>query len=109
MTSMFLGVGSNGKLVALSTGESLYNSTLAKLGPFIESRLSAADSTHRSVRLSASILSGLDWPIDYYSRSESTTDGFEFHTKALTSHGFDWLVVAGKYTHTSNPPVACDV
>jgi hypothetical protein len=87
---------SNGKLVALSTAESLYNSTLSKVVGFSASRLSATAAGHSSIAVSATILAALDWPTGFYHRSESTLAGYEFQTKNLSSHGLDWLVVAGQ-------------
>ena len=87
---------SNGKVVAISTGETLYSSSMVSTIGFSESRLSAINASHKSIAVSATILAALDWPEDYYYQSASTGAGYEFQTVGLKSNGLDWLVVAGQ-------------
>lgn len=86
----------NGKLIALSTLETLYSPTLKDTVGFADSRLSAVDVNRTSIATSASILAALGWPSDFYNLSESTLAGYEFHTERVESHGLDWLLVAGQ-------------
>eukprot|EP01043_Picozoa_sp_COSAG02_P047130 COSAG02_NODE_4484_length_5303_cov_2.581476_1_plen_1365_part_00 len=90
---------SNGKLVAISTGETLYSSTMVETVGFSESRLSAINASHESIAVSATMLAALEWPENYYYQSASTDAGYEFQTAGLKSNGLDWLLVAGQDIH----------
>eukprot|EP01043_Picozoa_sp_COSAG02_P028160 COSAG02_NODE_1694_length_11277_cov_36.084855_8_plen_1845_part_00 len=92
----------NGKLVAISTGDKLYDkqAMIDRGVSFSDSRLNAVDASHASIREVARMLAADNWPADVFSRMPvqepaSNTDGFEFYTAAITVRGLDWLVVAG--------------
>ena len=89
---------SNGKLVAVSNQERLYDkAAMASQGiSFFDARRSAVDAGHPSVREAARILAAESWPAGFHYRSPAeTTGGLEFSTAVITVHGLDWLAVAG--------------
>ena len=89
---------SNGKLVAVSNQERLYDkAAMASQGiSFFDARRSAVDAGHPSVREAARILVAESWPAGFHYRSPAeTTGGLEFSTAVITVHGLDWLAVAG--------------
>jgi hypothetical protein len=89
----------NGKLVATTTGEKLYDRVSYKAGiysSFFESRLSAVDTSHPNIAEASRTLASGGWPTDYHSRAGEGSTGYEFETKLFTgTHALDWLVVAG--------------
>lgn len=86
---------SNGLLVAISTGEPLYNKTaVAELG-FSSSRLRAANAAHPSIAAAATFLTEQNWPAHVYHRAGNVSVGYEFQSDELTLNGLDWLVIVG--------------
>ena len=61
---------------------------------FTESRLSAVESSQRSIAAAARILAARGWPDSFHHRDDA--ESYEFHSRALTGlRALDWLVVAG--------------
>eukprot|EP01048_Picozoa_sp_COSAG05_P011524 COSAG05_NODE_1089_length_5920_cov_2.369009_4_plen_261_part_00 len=89
------------KLVAITTGEPLYDSGWRNIigMSFSASRLSPRDSVHSSVSAAAQYLQATGWPAVYNRTSNQSGDGrttgYEYQTTLFTDYGLDWLVVAG--------------
>jgi hypothetical protein len=86
---------SNGLLVAISTGERLYNKTAVAEVGFSSSRLRAANAAHPSIAAAAALLADQNWPANVYHRAGNLSVGYEFQSDELTLNGLDWLVVVG--------------
>lgn len=85
----------NGLLVAITTGEKLYDKAAVAQVGFANSRLRAADVAHPSIAAAATFLAEQNWPANLYHRAGNLSVGYEFQSDELTLNGLDWLVVVG--------------
>jgi hypothetical protein len=85
----------NGLLVAITTGEKLYDKAAVAQVGFANSRLRAADVAHPSIAAAATFLAEQNWPANIYHRAGNLSVGYEFQSDELTLNGLDWLVVVG--------------